>query len=746
MQLHSKLNISMDKLGRELGHLENIEVSSGSSLKSLITFIKSSLKEISPWNNIKTLHTNIRADILAGITVAIIALPLALAFGEMSQLGPVAGIWGAIAGGVVGGLFGGCLVGVSGPTAPKAAQIAAFMGVFVIGTTTDPDLVAAFSIIFLSGLILVGISMLKISRFIHYTPYSVVAGFMCGIGVIVILTQVNAFVGLEAEKNIHGVFENIGHTIQNINVEALYVAIPSLLILFLWVPLEKKVKFLANIPSPLVALIVGTGISYFMKLDIPYIGDKMGGAGEGEIFNFYIPDLTRIGEFMGPAMALAGLAVLDSLLSCIVADNMTGTHHSSDRETFGQGMANMAAGLFGGVTTATATMRTVANIKFGGKTPLASIVHGLTLLTILLGLGFLVAAIPTACLAAILFKVGIDILDYRILPVLKKLPITDLLVFIIVLFVTVYEDLMVAMAIGVVFAFFRFVQEVSSTYQHKTIPLSKSDFAPKGQNKKELDKLPVSVLQPQGPLFFGSIEPLMSAYAAAPKHEMLIVDMSHVTMIDLSGAYALEDLIKEAIGKNIQVFVSNANPHIKEVLEKVDFIEHIGKDHYMDSKRSVIPFILEHYHLEELKFTNKKNIDNNIPILHKLHTAINKHDFKAVMELYADDAILVPAFSNKTRQGKNEIETFYKDIFDKDGVKISIYQVACQEVNGLKIDTGMYLMRWMAHGIREEEYLRFTLVVKDGKIVSDNSSIEPNFSSLINSNNLPFAYAKDFEE
>ncbi|MBT7378286.1 MAG: SulP family inorganic anion transporter, partial [Candidatus Marinimicrobia bacterium] len=178
----------------------------------MIAFIKNSLIEISPWQNIKTLHTHIREDILAGITVGIIALPLALAFGEISQLGPVAGIWGAIVGGIIGGLFGGCMVGVSGPTAPKSAQIAAFMGVFVIGSTNEPDLVAAFSIIFLSGFIMVCISMLKISRYIHYTPYPVVAGFMCGIGVIVILTQINAFVGLEAEKTIHAVFNNVGYT------------------------------------------------------------------------------------------------------------------------------------------------------------------------------------------------------------------------------------------------------------------------------------------------------------------------------------------------------------------------------------------------------------------------------------------------------------------------------------------------------------------------------------------------------
>ena len=201
------------------------------NIHNIIEFIGSSLREINPYENIKILHTNIRDDILSGITVAIIALPLALAFGEISQLGPIAGVWGAIAGGIIGGLFGGCMVGVSGPTAPKAAQIATFMGFFVIGNTNQPDLIAAFSIIFLSGLILVAISILKISRFIHYTPYSVIAGFMCGIGVIVILTQINAFIGLETEKNLHSVFKNFGHSIQNINVEALYVSIPSLLIL-----------------------------------------------------------------------------------------------------------------------------------------------------------------------------------------------------------------------------------------------------------------------------------------------------------------------------------------------------------------------------------------------------------------------------------------------------------------------------------------------------------------------------------
>ena len=559
-------------------------------MKKIILFIKNSFSEISPLENLKVLHTNFRADILSGITVAIIALPLALAFGEISQLGPIAGVWGAIAGGIIGGLFGGCLVGVSGPTAPKAAQIAAFMGAFVIGSTNDPDLIAAFSIIFLSGLILIFISLLKISRFIHYIPYSVVSGFMCGIGVIVILTQINAFFGLETEKSIQAIFQNFQSTIANINIDALYVSVPSLFILFSWNKLGKYIRCLANIPAPLIALIFGTGIAYFMNLDIPYIGDKIGEANKNEVFTFYIPDLSRLAEFFWPALALAVLAILDSLLSCKVADNMIGKKHSSDRETFGQGMANMAAGLIGGVTTATATMRTVANIQFGGKTPLASIVHGLTLLAILLGLGFLVAAIPNACLAAILFKVGVDILDYRILRVLRKIPLMDLLVFITVLFITVYKDLMVAVAIGSLFIFVRYFKELRFNYKHKNLPLHKSDYCPENLDQNSINKLSTNVLIPAGPLFFGSVESLVDVYSKAPNHKALIIDMHRVSIVDLTGIYALEDFINEVKSKNIKVVISNVNFDIQKTIKKI-FSNFEDQFNYKDSRESVFTAI-----------------------------------------------------------------------------------------------------------------------------------------------------------
>ena len=325
-------------------------------------------------------------------------------------------------------------------------------------------------------------------------------------------------------------------------------------------------------------------MAYTMNLNIPYIGDKMDNSSVVNTFTLYVPDLNRTIEFIGPAFALAALAVLDSLLSCKVADNMTGTRHSSDRETFGQGMANMAAGILGGVTTATATMRTVANIKFGGKTPLASIVHGLVLFAILSGLGDVVAAIPNACLAAILFKVGIDIMDYRIIPVLKKIPLLDLIVFLVVLFITVYKDLMIAIAIGIVIALLgnlkQLKQALKTSKKHEMSVISKSKIFQVNKELNDLSKLPINVLKPHGSVFFGSVEHVLKAYSYADKHQILIIDMGSVEMVDLTGIYALEDFIITLNKKNVKVYITQLDSKIENVFEDIGFFESIGKDYF----------------------------------------------------------------------------------------------------------------------------------------------------------------------
>jgi len=553
-----------------------------SELKSNFRFLNrqfnSWLRDINPWTNIKVMHTNIGQDIMAGMVVAVVALPLALAFGVGSGLGAISGIWGAVAGGILGGIFGGSLVGVSGPTGPKMVQLAAIMVGFRL-SSGEPDLSAAFSIIFISGIILVVLSFLKVSRLIYYTPYSVVAGFMCGIGVIVMLLEFDSFLGLPAPHSVLEAIADIPNAIMHASPQALMVSIPTLMILFLWPKVGNLIPLLKKIPSPLVALFLGTGIANLFAFDIEYISDIPRG-----LPKIYFPELARYQDFFFPALSLAGLAIFDSLLTCVVADHMTSTKHNSDRETFGQGIANMGAGFIGGLTTATATMRTVANIQSGGKTPLAAVIHGVVLLTLALGLGFLAEMIPMACLAAILFKVGIDILDYRIIPVLHRLPLTDMIVFWVVLIVTIVEDLLVAMGVGIMLAFLRFVQEISKVYKHQVVYLDnvKSDLISDNVKQK------IKILKPQGPLFFGSIEALSETYKRASEHDQLVIDLKDVTMIDLSGAYALEDLILKAQKAEKEVFLCNASPEIEDILRRVKILEHIGESSFFNLEEDAL--------------------------------------------------------------------------------------------------------------------------------------------------------------
>ena len=543
------------------------------TLSFVKNFLTDSIREVNPWNNIKIMHTNLKGDFMSGLTVAIIALPLALAFGVGSGLGPAAGIWGTIAGGIFGGIFGGSKVGVSGPTGPLMVQLAAIMVTFHT-VSGELDLVAAFSIVFLSGLILVGLSMLRVARFIYYTPYSVVAGFMCGIGVIVMLLEFNTFFGVPSAHNVKEAIMDIPFALMNANPESLMVSIPTFLMLFIWPKVTQKYRKLQAMPATLVALAVGTTIANVWNLNILYIGEIPTG-----LPTLHLPQFTKFGDYFLPALALAGLTIFDCLLTCVVADQMTGSRHSSDRETFGQGIANMAAGLLGGLTPATSTMNTVSNIKTGGKTPMASVFHGLILLAVILGLGPLAEGIPMACLAAILLKVGINILDYRILPVLHKLPFNDMIVFWSVLIITIWQDLLVAMGVGVALAFFRFVQEISTAYQHQISYINKEE-----SNNYNIDEVAdnVKLLKPQGPLFFGAVDSLVRSYQKAAKHNMLIIDLSDVSMLDLSGAYALEDLVNDTESKGIKVMITGASPKIEKVLESVKVVDHIGKDHFIE--------------------------------------------------------------------------------------------------------------------------------------------------------------------
>tara|TARA_B100000900_G_scaffold312122_1_gene270948 strand:- start:46 stop:843 length:798 start_codon:yes stop_codon:yes gene_type:complete len=259
---------------------------------------------------------------------------------------------------------------------------------------------------------------------------------------------------------------------------------------------------------------------------------------------------------------------------------MTGTRHKSNREAFGQGIANLISGIFGGISTATATTQTVGNITFGAKTPLATITKGIAMLLVLLFFGNFMSYIPVSCLAAILIKLGIDIVDYRILPALKNISLSDLFVFVTVLFVTVFADIIIAVGMGVLISLIRYYKQVylsirmDNAYSYSLLKESKLsiDYL----KNKNSDSDSTFIMELNGALFFGTIEILIKSYTSIPKHNVLVLDMSKVSLIDLSGAFALEDLIKKAIKNKSKIYISNVNDVVKEYLEKLRFEENIG--------------------------------------------------------------------------------------------------------------------------------------------------------------------------
>ncbi|WP_339683994.1 SulP family inorganic anion transporter [Gimesia maris] len=546
------------------------------------------LSDFNPWHNIKIMHTNIPSDLLSGVTVAVIAMPLALAFGVASGLGPEAGMWAAICGGILVGLFGGSTTGVSGPTGPMVMQLAGVIAATKLASG-EPDMVFIMSMVFLSGLICIALALMKIGRFIYYTPYSVVSGFMCGIGVIIILLEIPPMLGFATPSSVVGAIKQIPYDVMHEKPHALIISLATFFTILLWPRITKK----QWLPAPLLGLIVGTSIAQFSGFrDIEYLGSMPVG-----LPHLYWPDFSRFGDMIGGAFAVAGLCIFDSLLTCLVADNMTNERHDSDREIFGQGVANLGCGLVGGVTTATATMRTVANIKCGGKTGLASIIHGVVLLALMLGLAPYATCIPMACLAGILLKVGIDIIDYRVLPVLHRMPLTDAICFWAVLILTISVDLLVAMGVGITIAFVRIIQELGQIYEQNVVSLNEMNRSlPTDVSMPEELKEKVLKLRLEGPLFFGVSDTIYRASSALVDYKYLIIRMARVPMVDMSGAYLLDDIIEKAHHQGATVFFTGTRPQVKRTLTRLKIIEKVTEENCLASFNDAI---LRIQHLEQ---------------------------------------------------------------------------------------------------------------------------------------------------
>lgn len=482
----------------------------------------------------------LKNDIFAGVTAAVVALPLALAFGVASGAGAVAGLYGAIILGFFAALFGGTPTQISGPTGPMTVVVAATVATF------PNDLSTVMTVIFLAGLIQISFGIIGIGKWIKYIPYPVISGFMCGIGVIIIILQINPFLGVKTYGSIIYTLSHLVDTFQKVNYEALIIATITLAIMFLT---PKKISKI--VPAALIALVSVSYFSLFMGFKIDTIGEI-----PMDLPSFVLPisfDILKLNTMLMLAITLALLASIDSLLTSIVADTMTKTKHNSKKELIGQGIGNTVCSFFGAIPGAGATMRTVININSGATTRFSGMTHSITLLIIVLFLAPLASKIPLAVLSGILIKVGFDILDYKFLRILNKVSRQDFLIMITVFLLTIFVDLIMAVGVGITISSIIAVYQVSRTTQMKIV-------------RSKIENNDVEIIKINGSLFFGTASALDEKLEKIKDSKKVILDCKNVSFLDISAIFILEEIIEKFRTKNLEIILVLKYRHKRKVL------------------------------------------------------------------------------------------------------------------------------------------------------------------------------------
>ncbi len=498
--------------------------------------------------------SNMRGDIFGGLTAGVVALPLALAFGEASGAGPIAGLWGAIFVGFFAAVFGGTGAQVSGPTGP---MVVVFAGVFA-SLSGNPALV--FAAVVLAGVIQILFGVFKLGQYIRLVPYPVISGFMSGIGCIIIALQLSRLFGHEPDGGgTIPALTAIPGAVMDPNWSALTIGAATLAIIFAWP--KSWAKF---VPGALAALVIGTLMSLVIK-GAPILGDIPTG-----FPSFIMPAFTQDTFLivLEAAFILAVLGAIDSLLTSLVADNMTRTRHNSDRELIGQGIGNTVAGLFGAIPGAGATMRTVVNIRTGGQTKLSGMLHAVLLFAVVVSLAPLASQIPHAVLAGILVKVGYDIVDFAYLKRAHKGPRWDLALMALVLGLTVFVDLITAVAVGVVLAALAFVKKMADD---QLAHFRAGDPVLSGDEERELlarAKNRVMLFDFGGPLSFGAAADLGHHVRDRVKEHTgaIVLDFSRVPFLDVSAARAVETIACDAKQAGKTVYVTGMCDNVRKVL------------------------------------------------------------------------------------------------------------------------------------------------------------------------------------
>ena len=526
--------------------------------------------------------TNLKGDIFGGLTAGIVALPLALAFGVQSGLGAIAGLYGAMTLGLFAAIFGGTQTQISGPTGPMTVLSATVVATAIAKYGNIDNAWGLIVITFLlSGVFQIAFGLLKIGKYIKYIPYPVLSGFMSGIGVIIIIFQIFPAMGLTSPVKMTEVFLQLPTALPTGSLSSVLLTLGTVAIIYIFPKISKVV------PGTLVALIVGSLASVLLKLDVPLIGTMPSGLPELKVASLGNLQLSDFSLVMIPAITLAGLGTIDSLLTSVVADNITRTKHNSNKELIGQGIGNIAASLIGGIPGAGATMRTVVNVKSGGTTRLSGIIHAVLLLLMVLGLGKYVAYIPLPALAGVLITVGISIVDVKGLKSLLNIPRSDAIILVMVLILTVFVDLLQAVGIGMVFASVIFMRKASDMVERNT-SLNKVDIFDReipwddeaGLDLTKWDSVYIKRLD--GPIFFGIASKIMERVNKIPsKAKVIIFRMKNVPYIDQSGLYALEEVIKEMQKANITVVMTMVQEQPLWLFRKTKFVPNIVPEKYL---------------------------------------------------------------------------------------------------------------------------------------------------------------------
>jgi SulP family sulfate permease len=516
---------------------------------------------------------NFKGDFTGGLVAGVVALPLALAFGVQSGMGATAGLYGAIAVGIFAALFGGTETQASGPTGPMTVVSATLVAAAIqMNGTMDNAMSIIVATFLLGGLLQIIFGFLNIASYVKYFPYPVISGFMSGVGLIIVILQIFPFAGLPSSKSTVSVIQNLPDLFTDANLYALLLGGITILVYYLFPKITKA------IPSALVALIVASLIAYFTKMDVPLIGEIPAGLPSLQLGGILDIDPSAFSTIIEYAIVLAVLGSIDSLLTSVIADNMTKTKHNSNRELIGQGIGNMLAAIIGGIPGAGATKGTVVNINAGGKTRVSGIIHGLFLLTVLLGLGKLAAHIPLCVLAGLLIPIGFKIIDFKGLKHLLKVPRADAVVLILVLLMTTFGSLIQAVGIGVALACLLYMKKSGDLSEQGMEVGNVTDMDGSKPWQDEIEfydayKDRVIIKHLYGPLFFGFTSYFKDQIKALPKDiSAVVLRMDRVPYIDQSGIYTLEDIVFDLEQQGVEVILVGLKEQPKDMLLAVDII------------------------------------------------------------------------------------------------------------------------------------------------------------------------------